>query len=98
MHKIHTAIFIYVDKNDGEWPDSIEQVKDNLDADVQLKEVMTNPATGDNPGYEYVKPKGNWSASDFDGEQVILYQLRDGKRDTSLKVGYADGSVRAFKQ
>ena len=44
--------------------------------------------TGDNPGYEYVKPADN------SADAVILYQLRGGKRDLSLAVAYADGSVR----
>ena len=55
---------------------------------------MKNPLTGDDPGYEYVKPNGNANDSDFDSQQVILYQLRAGAQDDSLKVGYADGSVR----
>jgi hypothetical protein len=59
-----------------------------------MAKLMKNPLTGDDPGYEYVKPKGNLNDKRFDSQQVILYQLRGGKRDTSIKVGYADASVR----
>lgn len=70
------------------WPASLEDLRElepNLDA------LLANPVTMDNPGYEYVRPvdeNAAWS------ETVILYQLRNGARDMSLPVGYADGSVR----
>ena len=56
----------------------------------------TNPLTGDTPGYEYVAPtEFNESGYPVDTENtVVIYQLRNGQRDTSLPVGYANGSVR----
>ena len=56
------------------------------------QELITNPVTGDNPGYEYVKPAGHPSDQDFDHHQVILRQLNGGQRDPNLEVGYSDGS------
>ena len=48
------------------------------------------PVTDDDPGYEYVKP-----ADDADlPTTIVLYQLRDGKRDETLAVGYGDSAVR----
>ena len=70
----------------GEWPDRLEQVKPYADGFATL---VANPLTGDSPGYEYVKPTGGPLS-----DHVILYQLRGGTRDTTLNVGYADGSVR----
>ena len=71
------------------WPDRIEDISREVEGEENLKELMTNPVTGDNPGYEYVKPAGVATSN-----TVILYQLRDGKRDPTLSVAYADGSVR----
>jgi hypothetical protein len=52
--------------------------------------LTKNPLTGDSPGYEYVKPPEGTKPSEH---VVILYQLRAGKRDSSLSVGYANGAV-----
>jgi hypothetical protein len=49
-----------------------------------------NPITGDDPGYEYVKP------AKYDLDTVVIYQLRYGERDTSLPVAFADGSVGEY--
>ena len=72
-----------------DWPNSLDDLRDQIpDLDV----LLVNPVTMDDPGYEFVKPpvgEGvSWS------ETIILYQLRNGARDTSLPVGFADGSVR----
>ncbi len=55
--------------------------------------LTANPLTGDNPGYEYVKPKDDAPSA----TTVVLYQLRGGKRDETLKVAFKDGSVRDAK-
>src|SRR3982750_3660499 len=47
-----------------EWPDSLEQLKPFIEEsgpgaagrDASFSALMTNPLTGDKPGYEYVKP------------------------------------------
>jgi hypothetical protein len=52
--------------------------------------LLKNPLTGDDPGYEYAQPPEGTTV----GQAVpIIYQLRGGKRDSSLAVGYANGSV-----
>ncbi len=53
--------------------------------------LVKNPLTGDNPGYEYVKPA---ETPESFANTIILYQLRGGNRDESLPVGFLDGSVR----
>lgn len=51
-------------------------------------ELLVNPLTGDNPGYEYVKP------TDPIKEEPMIYQLRNGKRDEEIRICYSTGSVR----
>jgi hypothetical protein len=94
MNKFQIAMIEYAVKHGGEWPDRLDQIKDDVGGEAAFSKMMKNPLTNDDPGYEYVKPKGKQGSPGFDAQQVVLYQLRGGKRDTSLKVGYAEGSVR----
>ena len=89
MKKLSEAVIKYADANDGKYPDSIDQVKDHC-KDKPYDVVIKNPFTGDNPGYEYVKPADDAKMT----ETVLLYQLKGGKRVTDGKVAYADGAVR----
>src|SRR5262245_11927631 len=91
MHKIQLAILEHALENGNEWPDSIDEAKDKIRG-ATLAEVLKNPDTGDDPGYEYVKPKIKPNVAGY-GSQVMLYQLRNGKRDTTLKVGFAAAKV-----
>ncbi|NLT72337.1 MAG: hypothetical protein GXX91_16810 [Verrucomicrobiaceae bacterium] len=84
MKMLLLTMFSYKDEK-GQWPDKLEELKGNPDLD--FAKVIKNPVTGDDPGYEYVKPTGD------DPRTIILYQLSNGKRDTTLPVGHADGSV-----
>jgi len=93
---LQDAIIAFRDANHQEWPDSLTQVKRQIDFDKldrwyttasTLGDLMYNPLTGDNPGYEYCKP----TSSDVEREPLI-YQLRDGKREQGLRVFYSDGS------
>lgn len=52
-------------------------------------DLLKNPLTGDNPGYELVAPTPD--------RPVVMYQLRNGKRDESLEVLWADGGVRPLR-
>lgn len=57
--------------------------------------VLSNPITGEEPGYDYVKP--TIAPDDPQASTtVVIYQLRHGKRDTELEVGYLDGSVKTL--
>jgi hypothetical protein len=96
MHKLQLAMIEYATNHDGIWPDRLVQIEDKVGGEAALAKLLTNPLTGDNPGYEYVKPQGKDNDAGF-GSQVVLYQIRGGKRDTTLQVGYADGSVRAYE-
>jgi hypothetical protein len=82
------------------WPATLADVKPMIGTDLggmkvgggkSYDELLKNPLTGDNPGYEYVRPPEPLEST---RNVIALYQLRGGKRDESLKVGYLDGSVR----
>src|SRR6476646_12207962 len=76
MHKLQLAMIDYAEKHGGEWPERLEQIKDNVGGEAAFSKLMKNPSTGDDPGYEYAKPEGKWGDAKFDSQQVILYQLR----------------------
>jgi hypothetical protein len=83
--------------DEGRWPDSLDQVKQqaekaatDMGVDKDFAALMKNPLTGDDPGYEYVQP----AEGDPLETTVMLYQLRDGKRDTSLKKCYQSAAVK----
>ena len=81
------ASHMYHSQN-GAWPETLDDLNPYLEG--SLAALMVNPVTGDNPGYEYVKPEDDEPSP----EVVWIYQLRNGSRDMSLPMGYADGSVR----
>lgn len=84
MRLIIMQIITYHDIN-NQWPDSLDDVEG-------IDELLDNPLTGDAPGYEYVKP-GDDAEEVGLSQTPILYQLRNGQRDESLGVGYADAHV-----
>jgi len=88
MKQLLIAITNYHDSYHG-WPESLADIRPFTEMD-NFEELMLNPVTGENPGYEYVQP-----SPDSDPETtVLLYQLRDGQRDLNLEVCFADISVR----
>ena len=97
MHKLQLTLMEYAQKHEGKWPDNLEQIQEQVGGDAAFKKLMKNPLTGDDPGYEYVKPKDDAGDAAALGQQVVLYQLRGVKRDTSLKVGYGDGRVGSLE-
>lgn len=94
MNKLQLALYEYAQAHDSEWPDSLEQIKESVGGDDAYQKLITNPVTGDNPGYEYIKPKGRPGDDNYEHRQLILYQLNKGKRDQNLKAGYSDGSFK----
>ena len=88
MHQLGIAIHRFQSR-EGAWPASLEDLKPFTE---MYDELITNPVTGDYPGYEYVKPELIRNVVPFD--TVVLYQLRTGSRDLQLPVLYADGAVR----
>ena len=89
LNKLAAGIAAYREANNDEWPDRLTDIQDCIDGNFET--LTENPYTKDNPGYEYVKPAENADRS----TSIILYQLRDGKRDLSLNVGFGDCRVSA---
>ncbi len=56
--------------------------------EVSFEEMFENPLTGDNPGFEYVKPVNPTP------DTPVIYMLKDGERQTDAKIGYFNGSIR----
>ena len=97
LKQLSVALIKYHDDNHA-WPDTLDQVKPLIGKEGPLGPIghgkdyaalTANPLTGDNPGYEYIKPKDDAPSA----TTIVLYQLRGGKRDGSLKVAFKDGSV-----
>jgi len=79
------------------WPDQLEDLQEGFDTPEELQQALHNPVTGQQPGYEYVKPP-DWVRNTPLAERVvILYQLREGQRAHDLPVGYANGQVRLLR-
>lgn len=76
-------------KEKQQWPDGLDELLPFLENN---ETVFENPLTGDNPGYEYVKPSAPLEEIKAT-ETIVLYQLRNGQRDASLAAAYLDGQV-----
>ena len=87
LKELILAVRLYHDSNDDQWPDKLSEIA--MFTEEGLGQLMENPITGDNPGYEYVKPEDGADLK----TTVVLYQLRNGQRAADLKVGYADNRV-----
>jgi uncharacterized protein (TIGR03067 family) len=88
MKHITFALLDYY-KAKQQWPDKLD---DSLPFLEVGKSVFENPLTGDNPGYDYVKPTAPLEDIPT-AETIVLYQLRNGQRDRKLAVAYLDGQV-----
>lgn len=89
MKHITFALLDYYKANQ-QWPDKLDALLPSLEVG---KSVFENPLTGDNPGYDYVKPTAPLEKITA-AETIVLYQLRDGQRDRQLACAYLDGQVR----
>ena len=93
------AVLKYQSDNEA-WPEKLDDLasvvgqSDDLGVIGEGKTfdaLVTNPLTGANPGYEYVKPADEPESY---SSTVVLHQLRNGKRDDTLPAAYLDGAVR----
>lgn len=74
-------------------PESLDQLAEFFADEAEFRRALRNPLTGDDPGYQYVKPPAGVLDSSLAHRVVVLYQLRSGQRATDLPVGYAGGDV-----
>ena len=90
LHQLGIAIHRYHSIK-GEWPSDIYELDPHL-ANM-LPQLIVNPVTGDDPGYEYVNPEPSAMRDIIPFNTILIYQLRDGQRDLELDVLYSDGAV-----
>jgi hypothetical protein len=95
MHELASAVWEYRDWK-KKYPDELkgEDIEKLVGGREFYEQIMVNPITGDNPGYEYVKPPDDTPLS---ADPIIIYQLRNGQRDTSLKAYALDLTARSVE-
>lgn len=102
MFALHSAMMDYWEDGGERWPESLEDLREFTD---DFDALMTNPITGDNPGYRYTRPaRGSLTGDEGDEDEesdeplrediVVIEQLRNGQVDDTLRKLYADGTVR----
>jgi hypothetical protein len=92
MEKLAGAVYEYYDI-EKKWPESFDvpEFQEDVGGSDEFKKLMDNPLTGDNPGYQYVKPP---DGTPKNSDVIIIYQLRDGQRDLTVDAFALDGTVR----
>ncbi|MEM8739429.1 MAG: hypothetical protein AAGG38_13280 [Planctomycetota bacterium] len=89
MRQIGIALMQYRDDHRGAFPENLLQLRPYLDG---FDQIMTNPRTGDRPGFIYQPPSHAAGASP--ANTPILYESYQGQRDLNGAVLYGDGSIR----
>lgn len=93
MEKLGGAVWEYYEI-EKKWPESFDvpEFQEDVGGPEEFRKLMENPLTGDNPGYEYVKPpEGTAKTADM----VIIYQKRNGQRDVTLDAFCLDGTLKS---
>jgi hypothetical protein len=90
MKQILLAMHMY-ELDNGKLPDSLDQLDKYLGASQQ---VLTNPVTGEYPGYIYEKPAESLSDIKNPATTAILWEAKDGKPNPDGAKGFADGHVQ----
>ena len=94
-----TRAVLQYQSDNQKWPDKISDVASVVGQSDDMGTIgngkaydalIRNPLTGDDPGYGYAKPADEPESY---SNTVVVFQLRDGKRDDALPAAYLDGSV-----
>lgn len=97
MKQILLTIQLYNNANRGKMPDTLEKLRsvDEPDRDgvSHFDEMLTNPLTGERPGYIYVKPANTVQEIKDAYRTPILFEAKDGKPDPNGARGFADWEV-----
>ncbi|MEM8781841.1 MAG: hypothetical protein AAGE65_03205 [Planctomycetota bacterium] len=86
LRQIGLSMLTYIDAN-GEWPESLEQLEDHVPG---FSALLTNPRTGETPGFIYEKPADGAPPS----QTPVVWESFNGAKDPNGAVLYADGSIR----
>lgn len=87
MRQIGMGLQMYVDQNNGRFPESLLELRSVM---PQLDQLMENPRTGDRPGFIYEKPAPGIAPS----RTPVLFESLGGQKDPDGAVLYGDGSIR----
>lgn len=108
MKLILSVLGRFASEHRGEYPDTLDAIKPylaNVDLlyfpfveSLEFDSLMTNPLTGDMPGYDYIKPDLLDIPDNQIDRTVVLHQLRKRQRADDLPVGLASGSVRRITE
>lgn len=92
LKQIALAIHLYAADNDARLPDSLDQLKPYFSG--QFEKTLTNPITGQYPGYIYKKPAASMDEIQNPSQTIILWEATvSGTPDPNGARGYADGHV-----
>jgi beta-lactamase regulating signal transducer with metallopeptidase domain len=95
MKQLVFGMIIYANSHNGTWPDKLEDVTDAVGGAQGFKQLTINPANPNAPVYIYEKPEGSFTHPKAPpAETPILFELKDGKKNESGFIGYADGHVQ----
>ncbi len=94
MRRLSQGLIMYASDHHGNLPDTLDQMPTYFGGEEGLAMLMTNPRTGDKPGYLYVKPAAQKMFQIKHPDTVpLIYELRNGKKDPTGFIAYVDGHV-----
>jgi hypothetical protein len=91
LHQIAVAIIAYTEANNGAFPKSFDDIKKYLGESAD--KVLTNPLTGENPGYLLEPPAANINDVKKPSTTPMAREAKGGKADPNGWVLYVDGHV-----
>ncbi len=86
MRQIGLALQSYLNDHRGRFPETLLDLRDY----VPIEALMTNPRTGENPGFIYEPPPPGAPPA----TTPVLFEALGGMKDLTGAILYADGSIR----
>lgn len=86
LRQIGLGMSIYLEQNNQQWPERLDQLKDVIDGYDQL---MVNPRTKAKPGFVYTKPEPGANPA----TTAVVHESAYGQPDPDGAVLYADGHI-----
>lgn len=91
MRQLLVAMNVYANDYSGAFPAKLDDlVKYVGGGEGGFKHLLTNPVTGEYPGYGYQQPTDPKTAG---ATTLVLWELKGGKADPDGAKGFADGHV-----
>jgi general secretion pathway protein G len=94
MRSLLTAALNYANDH-GRLPDSLDALQGQYLSPEQYQKVMTNPVTGENPGFTLTGSGLTMGEITNPASTPVMYETWGGSPNYSGIVGYADGRVSA---